>query len=434
VARSSPKTLESPAGDLLLGQTRGISSAPVLIAAAELKQHLVVLGGTGSGKTTAALSLIEQLLLRGTPAVLVDRKGDLCRYADPAAWTDSADPQAAARLRDRMDVALFTPGNVEGRPLALPIVPQDMAQPSTADREQLAEFSAAAIGGMMGYRPGRSPDKIQLVILAKAIGVLAEAASDRPVTVDHLQELVQSQDALLLNAVNGYEAKHYKRLAEDLLTLKLGQSRLLAAPGAEKLDIDALLGRGAAAVVGKTRLSIISTQFLGSAATIDFWVSQFLIALDRWRLKSPSEDLQAIVLLDEADQYLPAVRQPATKAPLESLLRRARSAGIGFILATQSPGDLDYKSRENIRSWLAGRVNQDTALAKLKPLFADTPIDVAAKLPTQQTGEFFLLRGRQAIALNAARSCVQTQQVAEQTILQWARATRSRMSGQGNRT
>jgi energy-coupling factor transporter ATP-binding protein EcfA2 len=424
VIRSAPKMNDSPAGDLLLGQTRGISNSPVLIAPAELKQHLVVLGGTGSGKTTAALSLVEQLLLRGIPAVLVDRKGDLCRYADPAAWTDSADPRAAARLRDRLDVALFTPGASDGRPLVLPIVPQDMAQLSTADREQLAEFSAAAIGGMMGYRPGRSPDKIQLVILAKAIGVLAEAASDGPVTVDHLQELVQSQDALLLNAVNGYEAKHYKRLAEDLLTLKLGQSRLLAAPGAERLDIDALLGRGAAAVTGKTRLSIISTQFLGSAAAIDFWVSQFLIALDRWRLKSPSEELQAIVLLDEADQYLPAVRQPATKAPLESLLRRARSAGIGFILATQSPGDLDYKSRENIRSWLAGRVNQDTALTKLKPLFADTPIDVAAKLPSQQTGEFFLLRGRQAIALNVARSCVEAQQVAEQTILQWARATR----------
>jgi DNA helicase HerA-like ATPase len=421
---SPAKAQQESAGDLLLGVTRGISESPVQIAPAELKQHLVVLGGTGSGKTTAALSLIEQLLLRGVPAVMVDRKGDLCRYADPQAWAESSDPLAAARLRGKVAVALFTPGAADGRPLVLPIVPDDLAQLPTADCEQLAEFSAAAIGGMMGYRPGKSPDKIQLVILAKAIGVLAEAASDRPVTIDHLHELVQSQDALLLNAVNGYEAKHYKRLAEDLLTLKLGHSRLLAAPGAEKLDIDSLLGRGAAAVAGKTRLSIISTQFLGSAAAVDFWVSQFLIALDRWRLKSPSENLQAIVLLDEADQYLPAVRQPATKAPLESLLRRGRSAGIGLILATQSPGDLDYKSRENIRSWLAGRVNQDTALAKLKPLFADTPIDVASKLPSQQTGEFFLLRGRQAIALKARPSCIETRQVSEQTILHLARDPR----------
>lgn len=256
--------------DLLIGRTRGLSESPVRIAPAELKQHMAVLGGTGSGKTTAALALIEQLLLRGVPAVLLDRKGDLCRYADAAAWSESLDSDAAAVLRQKVDVALYTPGASDGRPLTIPIVPEDLAQLSSADREQLAEFSAAAIGGMMGYRGGKSPDKIQLVILAKAIGVLAEAASDRAVTIDVLHELVQSQDPLLLNAVNGYEAKHYKRLAEDLLTLKLGQSRLLAAPDVERLEIDALLGRGAATASGRTRLSIINTQFLGSPAAVDF--------------------------------------------------------------------------------------------------------------------------------------------------------------------
>jgi energy-coupling factor transporter ATP-binding protein EcfA2 len=364
-------------GDLLLGRTRGVSESPVRIAPAELKQHLAVLGGSGSGKTTAALALIEQLLMRGIAAVMVDRKGDLCRYADPAAWAESLDSHAAQNLRDKLDVALFTPGAPDGRPLTIPVVPADLAKLPSAEREQLAEFSAASIGGMMGYRAGKSPDKIQLVILAKAIGVLAEAAPDRPATIDLLHELVQSQDPLLLNAVNGYEAKHYKRLAEDLLTLKLGQSRLLAAPGVEQLDIDALLGRGSG-IAGKTRLSIISTQFLGSPAAV-------------------------------------------TKPPLESLLRRGRSAGIGIVLATQSPGDLDYKCRENVRAWLLGRISQGPALAKLKPMFSETPIDVAAKLPAQQTGEFFLLRERDVVALRTERSLIDTRQLPEPEILRLSR-------------
>lgn len=422
--RPAPRVERPMTGDLLVGRTRGVSESPVRIAPAEMKQHMAVLGATGSGKTTAALALIEQLLLRGIPAVMVDRKGDLCRYADPAAWNESSDPAAAARLREKLAVSLFTPGASDGRSLTIPLVPEELAQLPAAEREQLAEFSAASIGGMMGYRAAKSPDKIQLVILAKAIGVLTENAADRALTIDMLLQLVQSRDPLLLNAVNGYEAKHYKRLAEDLLTLKLGQSRLLAAPEAEPLDFDALLGRGNAVIAGRTRLSIINTQFLGSPAAVDFWVSQFLIAFDRWRLRSPAADLQAVLMLDEADQYLPAVRQPATKAPLESLLRRARSAGLGIILATQSPGDLDYKCRENVRTWLVGRVTQAPALTKLKPMFSDPAVDVSAQLATQQTGEFFLLRQREVTPIHTERSLIDTRQIPEPTILRLARQTR----------
>jgi hypothetical protein len=414
----------SSAPDLALGRTRGVSQNSVRIQFEELKQHMAFLGGSGSGKTTAALLLIEQLLLAGIPVILIDRKGDLCRYADPEAWEspgDSAMASKLAELRKHLDVVLYTPGAPEGRPLAIPVVPDDLGKLSSAEREQLAEFAAASLGAMMGYRPGRAADMPLQVILSKAIVVLAEA-SDQAVTLESLYEAVASQDPSLMNAVNGYEAKHYRKLAENLLTLRLGQKRVLGdEPGVERLDIDSLLGRGPTAKPGKTRLSIISTQFLGAAGAMDFWVSQFLIALDRWRTRSPSDHLQAVVLLDEADQYLPAVRQPATKAPLENLLRRARSAGIGLMLATQSPGDLDYRCRENIRAWLVGRVGQTTAIAKLKPLFADTPLDLAAKLPAQQAGEFYLLREREVVPLRTDRSVMETKQLPEQRILELAR-------------
>ena len=74
--------------------------------------------------------------------------------------------------------------------------------------------------------------------------------------------------------------------------------------------------------------------------------------------RTPSPTLQAVLFLDEADQYLPATSKPPTKGPLESLLKRGRSAGLGVMLATQSPGDLDYKGRDNLRAWLVGRVQE----------------------------------------------------------------------------
>ena len=84
-------------------------------------------------------------------------------------------------------------------------------------------------------------------------------------------------------------------------------------------------------------------------------MSQFLAALYRWQARHARPTLQAVVRLDEADRYLPATRQPATKAPLESLLKRARSAGLGLMLATQGPGDFDYRCRDNVRrGWSGG--------------------------------------------------------------------------------
>ena len=426
----SPKPVAPPtppvapdAGKLLLGKVRGINPSSVMVAPHELTYHAAFLGGSGSGKTTAALNLIEQLLERGVPAVLVDRKGDLCRYADPAAWeepTDSAHAERRRALRERLDVALFTPGAAGGRTLALPIVPTGLGQLPEADREQLAGFAAAALAGMMGYKTKGTDPK--LAILSKAVEVLA-LQPGRDVTVDGLRRLVEDRDDALLVAVDGFDAKHYKKLGEDLHSLALARKQLLAG-AAEPLDIDALLGRGPDARPSRTRLSIVNAQFLGDPAAVEFWVAQLLLALDRWRTKNPSPRLQAVFLFDEADAYLPAVRQPATKAPMESLLRRARSAGVGLFLATQSPGDLEYKCRDQIRTWLIGRVKEQVAIGKLRPMLEAGRVDAASKLPGQGTGQFYLVREREVAAVQCESSLIPTAQLPEDRILELARAAR----------
>src|SRR5207253_10839242 len=131
-----------------------------------------------------------------------------------------------------------------------------------------------------------------------------------------------------------------------------------------------------------------STKFLGTNQDVQFWVAQLLMTLGRWISRSPARDgaLQAVVLFDEADLYLPAVRQPATKEPMENLLKRARSAGLGLLLATQSPGDFDYKCRDNVRTWFVGRVKEAVAIQKLKPMFAESRIDPVGRRATQGAG------------------------------------------------
>ena len=421
VAKSAaPSMPPSAGGAIRLGVSRAATPAAVELSPSDLCRHAAFLGGSGSGKTTAALTVIEQLLLAGVPAVLIDRKGDLARYADPEAWAEhEPDPARAARrskLRDAVEVRLYTPGGPNGRPLAIPVVP-DLAGLPHADREQLAQYAAAGLAQMMGYRD-RGGDAKLFVILQKAIEVAARSATPgTPVTARGLQQLVADMDDALLAETDGFDAKHFKKLGEDLLTLSIRHRRLLEE--GESLDIDALLGRDTPG--GKTRLAVVNTQSLGDAGTIDFWVGQFLAAFDRWRAKNPSPRLQAVILLDEADVYLPAVGKPAAKGPLESLLRRGRSAGLGVFLATQSPGDLDYKGRDQILTWLLGRVKEPTAIAKLKPMLERNPA-AADKLAQQAAGEFFVVREGGVTSVQCDRNLVPTAQVPEDRVLALARS------------
>ena len=196
----------------------------------EFTQHAAFLGGPGSSKTTAALNLIEQLLARDVPAVLLDRKGDLCRYADPAAWDrprgDPARPATRQALRDKLEVALFTPGEPKGRPLALPVVPPGFDQLQESDRERFAQYAAGALGSMIGFRTSDA-DKGQRAILAKAIETLASVPGSA-ITVPSLREVIGQQDDALLNAIGGrFPDKYYDALAQRLLTLELNNKQLL---------------------------------------------------------------------------------------------------------------------------------------------------------------------------------------------------------------
>ena len=396
-----------------LGETTTMRKEPVTLSLDQVTTHIAVLGTTGSGKTTAALAIVEQLLEHDVSVLLIDRKGDLARYASEAWWRDpeAGDRERRAALRDRIAIDLFTPGNALGRPLRLPVIPL-LADATSQERDQLAKFAAAGLATMMGYGTGTTHRHKQSVLQC-AIQLHAE---EREVTIELLRETINRPDPELLTRVGPLQ-RFFAPLSEDLQTLEIQRGTLLAGDG-EPLDPAALLPPPGE----RPRLAIINTSALTEIAVLQFWISRLLVELGRLARKRPSKALQAMVFFDEADAYIPATSNPPTKEPMFELLRRARSEGVGVMLATQNPGDLDYKARDNIGTWLVGKVAQDRAIEKMRNLLASYP-SVGSRLASQPTGHFFVL-GTGTREIKSDRAMMVTEQLADHEILELARATR----------
>lgn len=411
------KQPKAPANAVRLGVTDSFRADPILLSLEDLKTHVAFLGSTGSGKTTAALSVVEQLLERGVSVVMVDRKGDLARYVSDAWWREpSTIPEVGQRklaLRERLKLALFTPGNPNGRPLKLPLVPS-FADAKPQEREQLASYSSEGLASMMGYGKATA-HRAKASVLKCAITLLGD---QREISIDGLLETISRPDPQLLNEVGSLQ-RHFAGLTEDLDTLRIQRGSLLSGDG-EPLDIAALLPPPGS---GKTRLSIINTSALTEVPVLQFWISRLLVELSRLGRKRPSPALQAVAFFDEADTYVPATSTPPTKEPMFDLLRRSRSTGIGVLLATQNPGDFDYKARDNINTWLLGKIAQDRAIEKMKNLIGNYP-DVGPRLASQRTGSFFVLTGTTKRELKADRSLMETVQSSESEVAELARGTK----------
>jgi GTPase SAR1 family protein len=423
--------LDENGGNSSIGAGRELrpGGRPVTLNKNVLKRHAAVLGGSGSGKTTLALSLIEQLLLRGIPAVLIDRKGDLCSYANPDVWRDNDEDVSERRgdrekLADAIDVAVFTPGRASGRPISITLLPNGINELPEHEQQLLANLSSAALGEMLHLKNSATHQK-QSGTLSVALRILGSRHS-REVTLTDLIHLLEDEDPELSDLTQRMDpsGKIRRDLVAQLDSLRHRNAALFEG-GGEPLSMEAFLGLGQHAREGRTRLSIIYTGFLGDNENILFWVSQFLSEALRFCQRNPNDELQAVVMFDEADLYIPANSKPATAEPLQSLLKRARSAGLGIMLATQSPGDLDYKSRDQITSWFIGRVREDTALRKLKAAFqSESGLEPAAVLPGQTVGEFHLVQEGLVRPMKAQRSLIMAEQVPFDRIEQLARETK----------
>ncbi|HEU4623621.1 MAG TPA: hypothetical protein VFS52_02595 [Steroidobacteraceae bacterium] len=367
----------------------------ILYDSKDLTTHAMCVGMTGSGKTGLCLALLEEAAIDGIPAICIDPKGDLANLlltfpnlapADFKPWVDAAeaarkglsvDDYAAqtaaswkkgleqwgegadriARFRDAVDLAIYTPGANTGLPLS---VLRSFAAPSAelaSDSTALRDRVTTLVSGLLALlQRDADPLKSREHILLSNV---LEHAWRAGTSLD-LAGLIAAVQKPPFDKVGAFDLDTFFP-PKDRLELAMALNSLLASPGfatwmeGEPLDAQRLLFTPD----GKPRISILSIAHLDDAARM-FIVTLVLNELLTWMRAQPgTSSLRAIFYMDEIFGYFPPTANPPSKLPMLTLLKQARAFGLGCVLATQNPVDLDYKGLSNCGTWFIGRLQTE---------------------------------------------------------------------------
>jgi hypothetical protein len=371
------------------------SGEPLLYDSRDLTTHAVIIGMTGSGKTGLGIDLIEEAAIDKVPVIALDPKGDLgnlllgfpeMRGSDFEPWVDARAAEAAdqplaafaaaeaetwkkglaewgqsperiARLRTAAEFAIYTPGSTAGLPIS---VLASFAAPPAAVRDDADTFRQQIQGTVTGLLTLLGIDADPL---ASREHILLSAVLD--------QRWQQGQSLDLAGLIHAAQEPGMSRIgvmeletfypAKERFALAMRINNLLAAPGfaawleGEPLDAGRLLYTAK----GQPRVSVLSIAHLDDAERM-FFVTLLLNAVIAWMRSQPgTNSLRAILYMDEVFGYLPPVANPASKQLLLTLLKQARAFGLGLVLSTQNPVDLDYKALSNAGTWFIGRLQTE---------------------------------------------------------------------------
>jgi hypothetical protein len=370
-----------------------LAAEPLMYDSRDLTTHAVCVGMTGSGKTGLCISLLEEAALDGIPALVVDPKGDIANLmltfpglapAEFRPWIDAGeaarkgvtpdelatktaetwkkglaewgqDGERIRRFRDSVDLAIYTPGSTAGLPLS--ILRSFAPPPAGSDPAGTRDRISAAVSGLLGLVGiAADPLKSREHILLSAI---VDAAWSKGKALD-LAGLIGAIQKPPFEKVGVFDVETFYP-AKDRLELAMAINNLLASPGfgvwleGEALDIQRLLFTAE----GKPRISIISIAHLTDAERM-FVVTLLLNELVAWmRRQSGTSALRALFYMDEIFGYFPPSAMPSSKLPMLTLMKQARAFGLGVVLATQNPVDLDYKGLSNAGTWFIGRLQTE---------------------------------------------------------------------------
>lgn len=397
---SSPVDLYEKLGAFYLGRpydaaTKKEVKEPLLYDSKDLLTHAVCVGMTGSGKTGLCLTLLEEAAIDNIPAIVVDVKGDLGNLLltfpnllpeDFAPWVDSGqaareglsvdqfaanqaklwrdglakwdqDGSRIARFRDAVELAIYTPGSEAGLPISIlssfAAPPEEILANNDLLQEQIAS-TAASLLTLLGIDADPIKSR-ECILLANILDRAWRAGEDLD-----LPTLLQRIQAPPFDRIGVLPLESFFP-EKNRFELAMQLNNLLASPSfqswleGEPLDIDRMLYTPQ----GKPRVAIISIAHLADAERM-FFVSLLLNATLGWvRRCAGTSSLRAIFYMDEIFGYLPPVGNPPSKKPLLTLLKQARAFGLGILLATQNPVDLDYKALSNIGTWMIGRLQTE---------------------------------------------------------------------------
>lgn len=363
---------------------------------ADLTTHAIVTGMTGSGKTGLCIGLMEEAALQRIPAILIDPKGDLTnlllhfpnlapqdfapwldadtlrrqgKSIDQAAqetaeqWKNGLDgwgirPERLRALQNAAEYGVYTPGSDAGLQISVLSTLQSPDLPWEGNREILREKIAStvtALLGLVGYNeidPLRSREHILLS------NIFENAWSkNHPLDLTELILQVQNPPFEKLGAFPVESFFPAKERTELALTL----NNILASPAfqswreGQPMHIPDLLYTPE----GKPRHSVFYIAHLSEGERM-FFVTLLLSAFETWMRTQPgSTSLRALLYFDELFGYLPPQRNPPSKTPLLRMLKQARAFGVGLVLASQNPADIDYKGLSNAGTWLVGKLQTE---------------------------------------------------------------------------
>ncbi len=387
-------------GAFYLGRTYSLAEKAIeddllLYDSRDLTTHAVCVGMTGSGKTGLCISLLEEAAIDGIPAIILDPKGDMpnlmltfpeLRPQDFLPWISPEEArkqgltaeafagqqaetwakglaewrQSGARierLRQAADVVVYTPGSSGGASVSILQAFEPPATEVLADKELLQERIQATVASLLGLihiqaDPVQSREHILLATILESAWTAGKGLD--------LASLIQQVQRPPMQQVGVLDLESFYP-EKDRFHLVLALNNLLAAPGFDlwlkgvPLDIARLLH----SPQGKPQLAIFSIAHLSDAERM-FFVTLLLTQLLSWvRAQPGTGSLRAILYMDELFGYLPPVAEPPSKKPLLTLLKQARATGLGVVLATQNPVDLDYKALSNTGTWFIGRLQTE---------------------------------------------------------------------------
>ena len=360
--------------------------------ARDLTTHAVCIGMTGSGKTGLCVCLLEEAALDKVPAIVIDPKGDITNlllhfpelkprdfhewvniydarrkkltreeYAEQVAqtWRKGLEGWGIGReriesLADSVDYTIYTPGSGTGLPIN---ILSSLEAPKNDDRETLNNLITGTVGALLEIMkirsdPVRDREGILLSSILMHYWSLGESLS--------LEKLIQSVQNPPFNRLGVFDLDTFYP-SEKRLELALALNSLIASPRfaewlrGDPLDVSKILYTEN----GKPRHSIFSLSHLSEEERM-FFVTLLLERVSTWmQRQSGTTSLRAILYFDELFGYMPPVANPPSKTPLLRLLKQGRAYGLGVVLTTQNPVDLDYKGLTNAGTWFIGKLQTE---------------------------------------------------------------------------
>jgi len=362
----------------------------------DLTTHAVVVGMTGSGKTGLCLDIMEEAALNNLPAILIDPKGDITNLllhfpellpADFEPWINKDDArrdgktvqQAATdtaamwkeglagwgiesdriqQLKDSVDRTIYTPGSTSGTPISILASLKAPTADWETNKEVLLEQIEGTVTALLSLIGSNDIDPVsdpEHILLSKIIADSWAAGTD----VDMGELIMQTQNPPFEKL--GFFSVDQFFPAKDRMALAMKLNSIVAAPSfqpwitGEPLDIEAMLYTPD----GKPRHSIFYIAHLSETERM-FIVTLLYSAVETWmRTQAGTTSLRALVYFDEIFGYLPPTANPPSKKPMLRMLKQARAFGVGLVVATQNPVDIDYKALSNAGTWFVGRLQTE---------------------------------------------------------------------------